>query len=153
MDGLASAVSFVANASSAAVSRGLEMLKIRGPRDLRKDLESILGRTFPVQHVKRDVAIEGHTTRRYHFDAVVELAGARRLLIDPVTPEPNSINAHTIAHMDVSRLGDNGILQRMVYDDRDEWRAADLSLLQTAATIIPYSGSERVLRDIWRGSR
>ena len=113
-DSLASAISFVANASAHAVMRGLETLRIHRPRNLRKELSDLLGRTLPARHVRREVRLRGHTTRYYRFDAVIDLGEKRRLLIDPVTPDPGSINARAVAHFDVGRLGDGGILQRLI---------------------------------------
>ena len=140
---LASAVSFVANASARAVYKGLEVLKVRRPSNLKEDLASLLNATFPAQNIRKDVRIQGKSTRTYRFESVVDF-GSRRLVIDPVTRDSNSINAHAIAHMDIGRLGDPGISQRLVYDEKEEWPAADLALLQTAATIVPYSKSEEV---------
>lgn len=142
--GLASAVSFVANASARAVYRGLEVLKIRRPRNLKEDLAGLLHATFPVQNIRKGVRIQGGSTRTYRFESVVDF-GPRRLVIDPVTRDPNSINAHAIAHMDIGNLRDPDIQQRLVYDERDEWPAADLALLQTAAKIVPFSNSGEML--------
>ncbi len=148
MDGLASAVSFVATASANAVTRGLETLRLRMSPNLRKELSDLLGRTLPAQRVRRDVRLRGHTTRYYRFEAVIDLGGERRLLMDPVTPDQGSINARAVAHLDVGRLEDVNTLQRLVYDDRHDWPASDLSLLQTAATIVPFSQSEQMLRSL-----
>lgn len=150
IDSLASAVSFVATASAHAVTRGLETLQIRRPRNLRKELSELLGRTLPVQHVHREVRLPGKTMRFYRFDAVIDLGERRRLLVDPVTPDPGSINARAVAHFDVGRLEDGNILQRIVYDDRHDWPAADLNLLQMAATVVPFSQSEKMLRSLHR---
>ena len=151
--GLAGAVSFVANASASAVSRGLELFKVRRQRNLKADLGNLLGLIFPVQDIKKDVRFQGRTTRFYRFESVVELEGHRRLIVDSVTPDGSSINAHAVAHFDIGRLDDDSILQRIVYDDRNNWhwRAADLNLLQMAATIVPFSESEQVLQRFQRG--
>ena len=119
------------------------MLKARHPRSLREDLEQMLYSTFPTQHVKRDVHVQGMTTRPYRFDAEIMIGGGCRLLIDPVTQDANSIYSRQVAHFDVGRLKDRRIIQRIVYDDRDHWNAADLNLLQTAATmsLIPIAMS------------
>lgn len=141
---LASAISFVANASARAVYKGLEVLKVRRPRNLKKELADLLHATFPPQSIRKDVRIQGKSTRAYRFESVVDF-GPRSLVIDPVTRDPNSINAHAIAHMDIGNLYNPDIQQRLVYDERDDWAAAELNLLRTAATIIPYSKSKEVL--------
>lgn len=142
---LAASIAFVANASAEAATWGLQSLKLRSRRNLRKDLETILGRTFPSEHITRDRRIEGKSTRSYRFGTVIRLEQERLLLVDPVTPDPNSINAHAIAHLDVNQREDDNILQRLVYDDEDGWRASDLNLLQMAATLVPFSRFEELL--------
>lgn len=64
--------------------------------------------------------------------------------------DPGLINARAIAHFDVGRLDEANILQRIVYDDRHDWPASYLNLLQTAATIVPFSQSEQMLRGLHR---
>ena len=122
MQGLVSAILFVANASAEAVSKGLDALKSHRPRSLRRDLESILLGTFPHQHIKRDVHLQGETSRYYRFDAEIDVGGGSRLLIDPVMPDPNSINARHVAHYDFGRRSDGRFIQHMVYDDRENWK-------------------------------
>lgn len=148
IDSLASTVSFVANASAHAVVKGMETLRDRRPRNLRRELGELLGRTLPIQRVRKDVYLHGHTTRSYRFEAAIDLGRNRRMLIDPVTPDPGSINARAVAHLDIGRLKNESILQRIVYDDRHDWPASDLNLLQTAATIVPFSRSEQMLRNL-----
>lgn len=140
---LASAVAFVANASANAVSRGLALLRPRSRSTVKEELEALLNHTFPIQHIERSWRIEGESTRTYKFDTVIKLDNRRILLIDPVSPDPNSINAHAIAHLDVGRLKDSSIAQRLVYDDHDNWKSSELSLLQMAAPIVPLSHAEK----------
>lgn len=153
MQGLVSAILFVANASAEAVSKGLDALKSHRPRSLRRDLESVMIGTFPSQRIKRDVHLQGETSRYYRFEAEIDIGEGSRLLIDPVTPDANSINARHVAHYDFGRRSDARFIQHIVYDDRENWRAADLSLLQMAATIVPYSKAGSVLRRIRDGSQ
>ena len=137
--GLVSAILSVANASAEAVRRGLDILKVRRSRSLREDLVSVLYRTFPAQNMKRDVHLLGKTTRSYRFEAEIMIGGGRRLLIDPVTQDASSICSRHVGHFDIGQLRDHKVSQRLVYDDREPWSAADLNLLQTAAVIVPYT--------------
>jgi hypothetical protein len=95
--------------------------------------------------VQLDGRLTGKSSRQYHFDHVVTLNGNRRLVGDAVLPDASSINSRAIANMDVGRLDDPSIIQRIVYDDEQEWDSADLNLLQMAATLVPYSKFERSL--------
>ncbi len=149
LDNLVSAVLFVANASAEAVRKGLSVLKhhhSHEPTSLRDDLYRILYRHFSERHVHRDVRIQGATNRFYRFDAAIMLGGGRRLLLDPVTPDANSINSRYVAHTDIGHSEDVRFVQRIVYDDREQWQAPDLNLLRRAATIVPYSQCETAVK-------
>ena len=142
---LLSAVVLVANASSAAAHWGLEHLKHRRTRDLRQALLSVLERRFSVDRIDTGRRLQGKSTRTYRFGHVVRMNGERLLVVDSVIPDPSSINAHAVAHLDLGQLGDHNIVQRIVYDEQDEWRAADLNLLQMATTLVPFSRFESSL--------
>jgi hypothetical protein len=145
---LAASVMFVANASASAVSWGLEHLKVRRRRDLRRELEDLLERTFSKAAIT-PARLSGKSTRQYKFENAIHI-GDRLIIVDPVLPDANSINSHAIAHMDIRQLGDERIVQRLVYDDEDEWGAAELNLLRMAAPLVPFSkaatGLERLVR-------
>jgi hypothetical protein len=140
------AVVMVANASAAAAHGGIEHMRpATRPHDLRKELRDLLTRQFSKERVQLDGRLTGKSSRQYHFDHVVTLNGNRRLVGDAVLPDASSINSRAIANMDVGRLDDPSIIQRIVYDDEQEWDSADLNLLQMAATLVPYSKFERSL--------
>ncbi len=142
---LHSAVVLVANASAAAAHYGFEHIKLHHRRDLRKELRSILERSFEKAKIEAERELAGNSSRPYRFDHVIRINANRLLVIDAVLAEPNSINAHAIAHIDLGQLEDENIVQRMVYDDQEEWRSADLNLLQMASTLVPLSGLEAAL--------
>jgi hypothetical protein len=114
-------------------------------RDLRKELYEVLALRFSEERVESDRRLTGKSNRQYHFDHVVTLNHDHRLVVDAVLPDASSINARAIAHVDLARLEDPNIVQRIVYDDELEWEAADLNLLQMAATVVPYSGFSRAI--------
>jgi hypothetical protein len=45
----------------------------------------------------------------------------------------------------VKQAEHDGTIQRIVYDDQDDWKAADLSLLGLGATVIPFTKIRPVL--------
>ena len=146
---LPAAIAFVAQASATAVTIGLQRFKTRRNRDLHKELRNLLFQSFSEDRIQKDSRLTGHSTRSYSFDNIVQVS-AHLLIVDPVVNDPNSINARAIAHLDVSRKQDDSIIQHLVYDDTVEWKAADLNLLQTAATIVPFSNLEPVMREFAR---
>jgi hypothetical protein len=76
------------------------------------------------------------------------LDGERKLIIDPVSNDPSSINARVVANLDVKATGNPNIIQRIVYDDEDDWSAVDLNLLQVGATAVPFSRAGEVIERI-----
>ena len=146
---LPAAIAFVAQASATAVTVGLQRFKTRRSRDLHKELRSFLFQSFPEDRIQKDSRVTGHSERSYSFENIVTV-NLHSLIVDPVVNDPNSINARAIAHLDVSRKRDDSIIQHLVYDDTAEWKAADLNLLQTAATIVPFSDLGPVMREYAR---
>ena len=138
-DQLSAAVVLVANASAAAAHWGIEHIKVHKERDLRGDLFGELRKRFSKDQIQQDAKLTGKSSRRYRFDSVVTLDRGRLLAIDAVLPDANSINSHAIAHLDLRQKEDKNIIQRLVYDDEQEWNAADLNLLQMAAAVAPFS--------------
>ena len=134
---LPAAVAFVANTSVAAVTAGLQILKKRASRDLRKELDHVLFQSFPGHRIKKGFRVVGHSSRAYSFNAVH--VNTNILIMDPVGPDANSVNSRAIAHFDIGRNKDDTIIQRLIYDDHLQWKAADLNLLQAAAKVVPFS--------------
>lgn len=138
------AVLLVANASKEAAYRLLDHLRVAVTRNFRQALTELLQRTFH-QELRHDLPIIGASNKPHKFDHVVELAGGRRLLIDPVSRESTSINARVVANLDVRNAGNSDIIQRIIFDDHEKWPAADLNLLQIGAPVVPFSQTSDVL--------
>lgn len=138
-DQLSATVAFVANASAAAVKWGVDHLKSRIKSNIRNELELALKGYFTAGQFKSERHYSGKSTRVYKFEHVIRQKN-QLILIDPVLPDASSINSRAVAHFDVQRLGDDNIIQRIIYDDGEEkWNSADLDLLQMSATLVPFS--------------
>jgi hypothetical protein len=59
-----------------------------------------------------------------------------------------AINSRVIANLDVRNTMNPLIDQRIVYDDGEEWSAAELNLLNIGATVVPYSRSHDVIQRV-----
>lgn len=149
---LASAVIQVANASASVAHWGAENLKAKRKKDIRRELHTLLTRVFDKDRISSEGKLLGKSNRSYKFDRIVELNNDKMLIVDSVLPDPNSINSRAIAHFDVKQAGDDRIIQRVVYDDEDDWSAADLNLLQMSATLVPFSRLEPAFEKLKRGS-
>lgn len=138
IDALGPAVLLVANASRDAAHWCLDHFKFPAHRHFKRDLADLLERHYKAE-LRHQLPIVGESNKPHKFDHVLTLPGDRQLLIDPVLRDANSINSRVVANLDVQNRRDPLILQRIVYDDTEEWSAADLSLLRIGAPIVPFS--------------
>lgn len=138
-EALPTAISLVASASGLAAHWGIYNLKSRVRRDLRKELRDLLGLRYAEDRIVENGKLEGSSGRPYKFEFVVEIGNEQQLVVDGVSPEPASINAHAIAHLDLARVDGPKRIQRLVYDDAEDWSAAEINLLSMAAQLVPIS--------------
>lgn len=144
---LSAAIAVVANASKELADHLFEKTRARKARDIKTILKSLLVVTFPKATITEDLAITGASNKAFKFGNVVTLDANRRLIVDPVIRDPNSINARFVANMDVKRAEIPGLEQRIIYDDEDNWSPAELSLLSSSgAPLVALSKSAEVLR-------
>lgn len=140
------AVLLVANASQEIARWLYEHVKLKRSRDFKELLAAFLKDTFNKRVAP--ASIVGHSRKPHKFVNVISFANGRRLIVDAAVNEASSINSRVVANMDVKANNDPLIDQRIVYDDEDEWTAADLNLLQVGAVVVPFSRSSEVIRRI-----
>lgn len=146
IEAAALAVLLVANASQEVARWLFEHTKIRRSRDFKALLSDFLLKRFDKRVSPASIA--GHSNKLHKFSNVIELEGHRRLIVDPVANEASSINARVVANLDVMAVKNPLIIQRLVYDDEDEWTTADLNLLQVGAPVVPFSRLSEVVERI-----
>jgi hypothetical protein len=138
-DSLATAISLVATASSLAAFWAVRTFRHRVRRDLRRELRELLEARFSPGHVKEEIHLDGLSGRSYRFEFLVDIGGSRQLVLDSIFPEATAINTRTIAHFDLAQNKNPVFVQRLVYDQADDWAASDLNLLQMAAELVPFT--------------
>jgi hypothetical protein len=138
------AVLMVANTSQEVARRMFDHGNIKRSRDFRKLLADFLSKRFHAR-VAHDEFVVGHSNKRHKFANVVSLAGEKKLIIDPVSNDSSSINSRVVANLDVKAMGNTNIVQRIIYDDEDDWKAVDLNLLHVGATAVPFSRATEVI--------
>jgi hypothetical protein len=138
------AILHVANASQEVARWLYDHMKIKRTRDFRTALADFLKKTFD-DRVAHNAIIVGHSNKPHKFANVVSFASGKRLIVDPVAHEASSINARVVANLDVKANNDPMLDQRIVYDDEEDWTAADLNLLQVGAPAIAFSRSAEVI--------
>ena len=131
----------VANASKEAA----HALELRTKPVPRKNFREMLARLIDgersqgrIIEVARQRMVVGASTKAHRFDYDISLSRQKRLLLDAVVPEATSINSVLAANLDVKAADLPGVVQRIVYDDQDGWRSADLALLGLGAVVVPF---------------
>lgn len=137
LDQVAGAIVLVANASKEAAHLLLEKYRAHPRRNFRQELAGILELKFGRLSSRGPVV--GMSNKPHKFDYDIRLSGDRRLLIDAVVPEASSINAVLVSNIDVKQAERSDLIQRIVYDDHDDWKSSDLTLLSLGATVVPYT--------------
>ncbi len=83
--------------------------------------------------------------KTHKFDYETFLPTHQRLLLDTVVPESSSISSVLAANLDVRQADLPKTVQRIVYDDGDNWKYSDLALLGLGAPVIPFTKFRPVL--------
>lgn len=138
---LVGTIVLVANASKEAA----HALEIRIQAVPRKNFRELLASLIDAERahglfvdVSTQRTITGASTKSHKFDYDISLAGHKRLLLDTVVPEASSINSVLAANLDVKAAELDKTIQRIVYDDQDNWKSADLALLGLGAIVVPF---------------
>jgi hypothetical protein len=136
---LATAISLVATTASVAAFFAVRTFKHRVRRDLRRELRELLEGRFSRTSVQEEIHLTGLSGRSYRFEFVVNIGKNRNLVLDSIFPEATAINTRTVAHFDLAQAKNPLFVQRMVYDQTDDWAASDMALLQMAAELVPFT--------------
>jgi hypothetical protein len=144
---LTATIVIVANASKYAAHRLIDSMRPRPRRNFRLELLRLLEAEFGRVKLQRESAVAG-AHKAHKFDFIVQVGEHRQLLLDGVSPEATSINAAVVAHLDVKQAKIPNMLQRIVYDDEEKWKAEDLSLLSVGAPVVAFSRAREVLKRV-----
>ena len=93
----------------------------------------LLVRKFKAWVSPRPVYVTGESEKRHKFDVALLLPDNRKVLVDTVSHHTNAINSVVVANIDIKNLGDESIIQRIVFDPTDPWKPEELSLLKVGA--------------------
>ena len=130
----------VAEASLAADEALTRLLKRSRKRASFKDFVAVeLQQAVGLRQVVRRPHVLGASNKNHEFDFAVPLAGERRLVVDAVVQDANSINSAVVAHLDVKHAHQDQIAQLIVYDDEAKWSGSNLALLGVGAPPVPAS--------------
>lgn len=131
---LFNAVIIVANACR-DIAETLIMLGNGGTEEgLDARARKILVTRFQSWLLSKPVIISGASERVHKFDNALDLPDGRKVLVDAVKHQGNSINAVLVANLDVKRLENSRLIQRIVFDPNESWKQEEISLLGVGAT-------------------
>lgn len=102
-------------------------------QSLERRTRKILVSRFHSWVLSKPVTVNGASERPHKFENVLDLPDGRRLLVDVVRHQGNSINAAVVANLDVRRLEDPNIVQRIVFDPEEKWKREEIELLEVGA--------------------
>jgi hypothetical protein len=144
---LPAAVTLVANASKDAATLILEKYRPAPAQAFKNELEKAL-KSGLGKEVLREYKFVGKSNKEHRFDYAIRLPGERFILLDAVSDDASSINSVVVANLDVRHQHDPRITQRIVYDDRAEWRAENILLLEEGAPTIAFTSALEELRKL-----
>lgn len=82
----------------------------------------------------KPVILAGASEREHKFENVLQLPDGRKVLVDVARHQGNSINAAVVANLDIKRLENPNIIQRIVFDPSENWKNEEIALLGVGAT-------------------
>lgn len=147
LEELAPTIILVANAAREAAEHLLHRWKPVFKRKFKDTVRDLLEAEFP-QRWEHDRTVVGRSNKPQKFDFTIDLGHERRLFFDAVVPDPNSISAAVVRHLDVANAHNENVVQRIVFDDRVAWKSSDINLLKMGAPTLPFSEARQVLERI-----
>ncbi|MGD9472709.1 MAG: hypothetical protein AB7G24_07680 [Novosphingobium sp.] len=134
LESLFSATVVVANAARDVADALLLVGSDATERSLSLRTREVLVSKFHSWVVAKPVTLSGASERLHKFDNALDLPDGRRVLIDIVKHQGNSINSTVVANLDVRRLQDPHLIQRIVFDPEAGWKPEEIALLEVGAT-------------------
>ena len=142
---VAAVIAVVANASKDIAAWLFSSTKPE-KTDFKESLRKALNDKFNGA-VHHNVELRGFSNKSHTFDNVIRI-NDNSIIVDPVIKDHSSINSRLVANLDVQRLENNKIQQRIIYDDSDEWNSAELSLLSIGAPVVAFTNVDNVISRI-----
>ena len=140
MDTLPLFILMVANASKDVATSILEKHSFSLYKSFKEELRFDIEKRYEGRII-HNYSCPGQSNKIHVFDHAISKRDKGMLLLDSAIDEGNSINSIVVSNLDVSRRNDPDISQAIIYDDRTQWRAESLSLLEEGgAVVLAYSG-------------
>lgn len=141
------AVIVVANAAREIAEMLLDAPKPSRRTPVSSIISTILRTKYAAHVPGKELIIAGKSKKKYSFENVL-VYPAKKVLFDSVSNSPVSINARTLANVDIRKLNDYSVVQTIVFDDNENWTTEQLDILSFGATPIALSDAEKAIRRI-----
>ena len=137
---LFNAVVIVANASRDIAETLIYVGGANLEDTLEKRARKILVGRFHTWVLAKPVIISGASEREHKFENAIDIPDGRKILVDVVRHQGNSINSSIVANLDVKRLNNEKIIQRIVFDPAENWKNEEIDLLAVGAVPVALPG-------------
>ena len=148
VESLFNAVVVIANASRDIAEALLMIGADFSEQRLGRRAREILISRFHTWVLSKPVTISGASERVHRFETALKLPDGRRILIDTVKHQGNSINSAVVSNLDIRRLEDPKIVQRIVFDPGENWKPEEIDLLSVGATPVALPGLAQAVQRI-----
>lgn len=141
------AITLVANASKDAATIILDKHKFKPKENITDTLERMLRPVFEYR-LTRNMSIAGASNKQHRFDFGVERKVGGYVLLSCAANDIRSVNSAVVSCLDVRLAKHELSVPRIVYDQRDEWRAENLSLLEEGAPTIELMSAREAISEL-----
>ncbi len=145
IDWLRAAILAVANASAAVAHTALGKAAAAAEGELKDRIREALRHIAPANRIGEDVEIIGRSGDSRHFDYAVKSDNDNTLLLNAVSPHPNSVAAKYVVFADTKGL-DVGYSRFAVYDRPLE--KGSMSLMMEVVELVPLKALDPKARRV-----
>jgi hypothetical protein len=141
------ALVLVGNASR-SIADFATLVRRRGILDFKQEVSGIAAATFgDPERVQNDQEVVGDSGTSYRLNIIIlnEEKAAPIAYIETIADQ-NTVNSRFRTFFDIAQNDNLSAIPRVaIYDDRHDWRAGDLVLLQNVSNVVPFSGAKNRL--------
>jgi len=146
------AILLVANVSKEIADNIFNTWRQTKSRDFKEAVKTLIKNRFS-SFTAKETKFVGTSNKPHAFDNVIQLPQGKKLIIDAVLRDANSINSRVVANLDVRSANYTDVDQRIIYDDEEAWSANDLSILQVSGVpVVPFSRTEQTIREFLKAA-
>ncbi|WP_424138626.1 hypothetical protein [Roseomonas chloroacetimidivorans] len=125
-------IKWVADSARRAAEAAVSEARKKERRLLRERVQGELRRIFGEATILQKGTLRGRSNDAHRFDFLISAPGGLKLALDTPTPDPSSVAAVVIRHLDVRAAELPGVRQAIAFDEADAWPSNSLDQLRLA---------------------